>query len=590
MRFGKGFKHCLFLLGGLAFFMFCLPPAMAAGDAAVSGPQQPDMPVDENVGNLMLNNAEIQDVLRLIADEYDLNIVISENVTGTVTLRLKGTSLINTLDSILLSRGYDYEIRDNIIRVAPADVIEAERGQRLAKLGLEPLVPEVIALRYLDANDLKPIVESMLTDRGSVKVLERRAYKGFRFGTESSSSGGSSQSSSSGQSSVSSAGDFGGLIRSRAGSEEESPRSNTLLVVDVRSQIEKIRKVITDVDIAPRQVLIDAKILEVDTDTLEDLGIDFNSETSFTVSEGRSNLWTTDVNSDASDTGINANIFADDFPAATDAGIHTVFQRLNGEDFTVTLHALLQDERTKTLSAPKIMTIENQEAAILVGEQFPIFEANVTDQGTTTETLSFFQPIGISLQVIVQVTPHNDVSMIIHPTVSSIGQFVTGTSGLTQPRINIREADTRVLIKNGETLVIGGLLHDVMDEKVFGIPLLRKVPLLGKLFTRRQVDVDQRNLMIFITPHILDLKDSLLSEAEENTLKGIEDPARYGFLHNRRETIGKIYEAAKKNYKNKHDVIAQEQFLRVYRLDPHHEGAIKYLKKLNALPDERPLG
>ncbi|MDP3921658.1 MAG: hypothetical protein Q8R76_12740 [Candidatus Omnitrophota bacterium] len=570
----------------LSFMMALTGPGLVR--AEVTGPQFGQNGAGEEDTYLQLHNADIQDVLRLIAEEYDLNIVIADDVVGTISMRLKRATLVNTLDAILLARGYDYDIHDNIIRVAPVAIVDAERAKRVDKQELEALVPEVIALSYLDANDILGVVQSLLTSRGSVRALERRAHKGFRFG--SGSSGDTGGSSSSGGNSASSGGDFGGLIRSRVEGDNDKPRSNTLLVVDIRSQIERIKEVIREVDVAPQQVLIDARILEVDTDTLEDLGLDFNSENSLTASGDKSNALNFDLNSDTSSTGVNSGIFTTAFPGASDAGLRTIFRRLNGEDFTAILHLLLQDERTKTLSAPKILTIENQEAAILVGEQFPIFESNVSDQGTVTETLSFFQPIGISLQVLVQVTPNKDINMIIHPTVSSIGAFVTGTSGLTQPRINIREADTRVLIKNGETLVIGGLLEDIVDEKKYGIPFLKDMPLVGNLFTRRQVDIDQRNLLIFITPRVVGLDDAALSETEQLTYQALEDPAAYGFLHERRSTIDSIFEGAKTNFETGHPTVARAQFLRVLSLDPHHKGAIKHLKELEALPRERPIG
>ncbi|MCM8776541.1 MAG: secretin and TonB N-terminal domain-containing protein [Candidatus Omnitrophica bacterium] len=540
----------------------------------------PKVTAKEDGSMMVFRNADIRDVLSLIAEEYDLNIVMSEEVAGAINLRLKGASLNNTLDAILISRGYDYEIRDNIIRVGPAEVIEAERTRRLSKQELEPLVSEVIILRYLDANDVKPLVESMLTSRGSVSVLERRGYKGFQFGAQSTQ-GISTTSSSTGTATA----QTGGLISERK--SDEKPRSNTLMISDVRSQMERIKGVIDEIDVSPRQVLIDAKILEVTTGTLEDLGIDFNSVTTFAVRHGRYEPLTTDVNSSTSDSDIDDGIFSSEFPSNTDAGIHAVFQHLNGEDFTTTFHALLQDQKTKVLSAPRILTIENQEAAILVGEQYPIFETNVTDQGTATETLSFFQPIGISLQVIAQVTAENDVIMIIHPTVSSLGDNVVGTTGLVQPRINIREADTRVLVKNGETLVIGGLLEDDTNEQLYEIPLLGRIPFLGKIFTRRQSDVDQRNLLIFITPTVVNEGSLPLNPAEGIALQGIRDPDSYGTLYERRNVIRRIYDTAKKSYKKRQYDLARDQFIKVLALDSNHRGAIRYLKKMNALPERR---
>ncbi len=536
--------------------------------------------------SLILNNADIQGVLRLIAAEYDLNIVMSQDVTGKVSLRLKGASLVNTLDAVLLSRGFDYEIKDNIIRVASAETIENERNQRLAKRELDPLVPTVIKLSYLDSNDVIDVVRPMLTARGTVEVLAQRGYSGFGFGGGDSSSSSSSGDSGSSSGGGGGASGFSGLVRERDG--EEEPRSNTLLVVDVLSQIEKIKAIIKEIDSAPRQILIDSKILEVDTTTLDDLGLDFNSDASFLMGN-ESDTATFDSNSAGTSSSVNAGAFGNTFPSATDAGFHLVFQKLKGEDINLTLHALRQDSRTKTLSAPKILTVENQEATILVGEQFPIFEANVTDQGTTTESLSYFQPVGVSLQVIAQTTPDDDVTMIIHPSVSSIGAFVTGTSGLVQPRINIREADTRVFIENGETLVLGGLLQDVVTEREWGIPVLKDLPYLGDLFTRKQSDVDQRNLIMFITPTIIDHRKVRLSKNEKVIFEGIDDPAAYGYLHERRQMLKQIFSSAEKNYDQNYLNLAKSQFLRILAIDPHHEGAIKYLKKMDALPTERPV-
>jgi len=538
---------------------------------------------------MAFHDSEIQDVLRLIAEEYDLNMVVSDEVRGTVNLRLKQTSLTNTLDAILLAKGYDYEIRDNIIRVAPSEVIESERTQIQAKQEQEPLVTEMLALSYLDANDVKPMIESMLSTRGKVSVLEQRSYKGFKFGAQGSScnAGTGSSSSTTGSDGVT-MGSMFGLVGGRVGND--TPRSNTLMVVDIPAQIARIREALREIDKAPRQVLIDAKVLEVDTDTLEDLGLTFNNNNTLAVSGDRWNTLRTDINSDSSDTTINNGIFTDTFPSNTDSGLHMAFNRLNGEDFNVILHALLQDQKTKTLSSPQILTVENQEAAILVGEQFPIFEANVSDQGTATESLSFFLPVGVSLQVITQVTPDDDILMIIHPSVTSVGDFVTGSTGLSQPRVNIREADTRVLITDGDTLVIGGLLQDMVSEKHFRIPLLSNLPFVGRLFTRRQTDIDQRNLLIFITPRIIEGDTAALSPSAELTLKSIEDPGRYGFLTERRKAIEETFLAGKKNFENGHFAAAKRHFLRVYSLDPHHEGAIRYLEKLGALPKERPVG
>jgi len=531
---------------------------------------------------LFLSNAEIRDVLGLLAEEYDLNVVMGDDIKGKVDLRLKGVSLSNTLDALLVSRGYDYEIRDKIIRIARTEVIEKEKNRRLARADSDPLVMEVIVLRYLDANDVLPMVKSMLSERGSATVVERRTYKGFQFGTQGGSAVTGSTSSGGGAEGTSSP-----LVRGRAGVDK--PTTSTLAIVDVSDQVEKIRKVIERIDVPPRQVAISAKILEVSTNSLEDLGLDISTQA---ISTGgfTGNTVVTDINSGSSSSNINSGVLANTFPSSTDSGLHAVFTKLHGEDITVILHALLQDRKTRTLSAPEIMTLENQEATILVGEQFPIFASSTSDQGTTRETVSRFQPIGVSLQVISQITPNDEILMIVHPTVSTLGSTVTGSTNLTAPRINIREADTRVLVKNGETLVIGGLLEDSDDERYWRVPLLGNLPLVGNLFTRRQNDVDQRNLLIFITPRIVKGGKAPMDESAGLSLAGINDPDRYGFLTERRKKLKQIYEAAKQDYRNKKYDAARDQLLRVLAIDPDHKGASEYLKKLKALPTQKPVG
>jgi len=363
-------------------------------------------------------------------------------------------------------------------------------------------------------------------------------------------------------------------MRTRRQTDEDSARSRTLLLSDTRSNLEQIKALIRRIDVRPRQILIDARILEVETDTLEDLGIEFDTQISTPTQADNHNELNIDFNQGTSSVS---------FPSSTSQGLDVIFRKLQGENFDLVLHTLLQDERTRTLSSPRILVLDGQEAGILVGEQFPIFETTVSDQGTSTESLSFFQPIGISLQVIAQITADDNISMIIHPTVSSVGSFVTGSTGLSQPRINIREADTQVLVRNGETLVIGGLLEDVVVEKEFKIPILGQLPYLGRLFTRTQTDIDQRNLLVFITPRIIDPDAGIEDARVKEAFLGIGDADRYGHLEERRNKVKKNLKLAEEAFGNKNYGVAEEQFRRVLRLDPRNQTAIRYVEKIQKI-------
>ncbi|PIQ86967.1 MAG: hypothetical protein COV74_02780 [Candidatus Omnitrophica bacterium CG11_big_fil_rev_8_21_14_0_20_45_26] len=544
---------------GFVFLMvLALTVSQAQADYSPSTVQS-----DDSLVTLDVQQTDIRSVLNLLAEQYDLNMVIDDDVTGLITIRLQDVSLHGALQAILLSHGYDYETVDNIVRIAPTEVLAGERVIRQERQGIEPLVSEVITLQYLDASDIRPAIEALLSERGSISVVERKNFTGFQFGAQAVQTG-SSTSGAAGE----------GLIRDRR-KGDSTARSRFLLVTDTRSHVERIKSVIRNVDVRPPQILIDAKILEVETDTLEDLGIEFDSQVTPPTENDHNSVLNFDFNQ-----GVSGKTF----PTSSDQGLNVQFQKIIGENFQAVLHALLQDERTRTLSSPRILVLDGQEAAILVGEQFPIFESTVSDQGTATESLSFFQPIGISLQVIPQITADNNIQMIIHPTVSSVGNFVTGSTGLTQPRINIREADTQVLVKNSETLVIGGLLEDITVESEFKVPILGYIPYLGKLFTRTRTDVDQRNLIVFITPQIISPDVGLSDKRAKEAFLGIVDSDRYGFLHERRENVKThIQEGVRAFHLGDYEV-ARQAFERVLRLDDQNQTAREYLNKIyNAL-------
>jgi len=169
------------------------------------------------------------------------------------------------------------------------------------------------------------------------------------------------------------------------------------------------------------------------------------------------------------------------------------------------LHALEEDVDTNTLSAPHIITLNNQEAAILVGEKYPILksEESTQSQYTVTKSLDHYENIGIQLNVVPQIAGNDYINMVVHPAVSSY----TGTEGSVTsakyPVIEIREAETRVLMRDGETVVIGGLLKDVKGKQIVGIPFISKLPLVGALFRRETIDTQKIDLLIFITARIV---------------------------------------------------------------------------------------
>ncbi len=549
---------CLsYFLAWTFLFAFITSPSFAQ-------PESENSPTDTNgqMVTLDVREADVRDVLNMLAEQYDLNMVVGDDVSGTVSLRLDDVTLHGALQAMLLSRGYDYEASNNIIRVAPAEILASERQIRQEREGIEPLVTEVVTMRYLDANDVKRAVENLVSTRGTVSVLERRQFGGFAFGSQAISSGQGG-----------SAGGGQGLVRSRQATPESSLRSRTLLITDTRSSIERIKAIIRSIDLQPRQISIDAKILEVETDTLEDIGIEYDA--GFTP-DRELNLFDNVIAAVNQGTGSTA------FPTASSQGVRLQLRKVKDENYEVLLHALLQDERTRTLSSPQILVLDGQEAAILVGEQFPIFSTTVSDQGTATEALAFFQPVGISLQVIPQITADDNINMVIHPTVSAVGTFVTGSTGLSQPRINIREADTQLLVKNNETIILGGLIEDVDVVKEFRVPILGNMPLIGPLFTRTQTDTDQKNLILFITPHIIN-PEKPLNPAAEKVYNGLNNTERYEPLQERRKRVRQYLSQAKKAFENNDLEKAAELFQHALEINPDDQTAKSYIEKLASI-------
>jgi type II secretory pathway component GspD/PulD (secretin) len=185
------------------------------------------------------------------------------------------------------------------------------------------------------------------------------------------------------------------------------------------------------------------------------------------------------------------------------AGLEVLFKKITGDKFEVILHALEEDVHTNTLSAPRVMTLSNQEASILIGTKYPILKTDTVTSGSspvTTTTLDYYQDIGILLNVVPQVCAGDYVNMVIHPSVTSY----TTTKGTNEyPVIDVREAETRILMRDGETIVIGGLLKDIKGKENIGIPFLSKIPILGNLFTRETNINTKIDLLVFLTTRIV---------------------------------------------------------------------------------------
>jgi type IV pilus assembly protein PilQ len=487
--------------------------------------------------------ADIQRVLKIISYKSGVNIVTTPDVIGNVTIRLVDVPWGTALDVLLKTYGFGYQRQGNIILVTKLENISKIEAE-------EALQTEIFTLKFLDAQDAQKILIPLLSPRGKISVLYTRGQKGWKFGTfkigKEEVKGAGLEKEAEGQmksETISIEKNATGELVSKKAEFEPSIKSKTLIITDTAASLDKIRNVILpQVDKKPKQVLIEARIMEVSRDKLKDLGLDWGTGSSgaATYTTAPTDIGLNDKNkktvagrSLASDFTPNAfspiegtTTFPGTYPYR--AGLELLFKKLGGTQFEIILHALEEDAHTNTLSAPRILTLDNQEASILVGFHTPILSSTLT-AGTTTEgptqvqTLDYYQEIGIRLNVVPQISEEGYINMIIHPSVTSSNSNVTatnvagtGTSAITStvnyPVIDVREAQTQVLMKDGETIVLGGLLKDIKSKQTIGIPFLSKIPLLGNLFKRQTDDVSKIDLLIFITARVL--KEGELSPQE----------------------------------------------------------------------------
>jgi len=444
-----------------------------------------EQPVKGDLITLDFKEANIRDVLKVISYKSGVNIVASPEVTGTVNVRITDVPWEKAMDVILKTYGYAYDKQGNIIMVAPLEKLTAQRKMEQDLAQVQPVMTEGVVLQYIDAVDAQKAIEPQLSPRGKITNLETTGQAGWGFG--------------------------GAFSEKKGRTSGSTSRSKTLIISDIPPVLERIKEVLKSIDIKPKLILIETRIVEVSLDKLRDIGVDFatggaGSSSSTTV--------TTDSNTGSlkagghsfGGVGVTPAAFAPQATAITTAntGMNFVFQKLSGSEFEITVHALEENVAANILSAPSILTLDNQEATILVGEQFPIVSTTKSSDTSTTVDVSLesYKDIGIQLNVIPQVSGQNKeyINMIVHPAVTDEGTLIENK----YPRITTREAQTQVLMKSGETIVIGGLIKDQKEESVQGVPFLRKIPYIGKLFERTTVDTQKIELLIFITAHIVD--------------------------------------------------------------------------------------
>jgi type IV pilus assembly protein PilQ len=370
--------------------------------------QDDPAPQEELIPVIKFKDADIKAVLQSIAQKATrngkrVNIVVSPKVEGLVTVSLESVDWQTALKGVLDAYGYAYKwVGENIILVATPEEIKEKDTQEKERQEIEVPKLRVYKLKYLDANDAKKSIQSLLSGAGKVSVLETTGQAGWEFGDD--------------------------VAKRKRSQEGQISRTKVLVVSDISKNLDEIEKLLKAIDVMPKQILIKAKIMEVDKDLLQDIGFDIGTGTtgasSSTFAFDQLNL-----NSENSKT-LGGHSIESQTPSvfgpksttitANNTGLKLDFKHLTGAEFEIVMHALEEDSRTNTLSSPIILTLNNQEASIMVGTKFPIVKTQVSEQSSQIigGSLEKYQDIGIQLNVVPQACGEKDdyINMIIHPS------------------------------------------------------------------------------------------------------------------------------------------------------------------------------
>jgi type IV pilus assembly protein PilQ len=413
--------------------------------------------------SLNFQNIEVRSLLQVIADFTSFNVVTSDSVSGSVTLRLKDVPWDQALDIILQAKGLDKRKNGNVLWIAPKDEIAAREKQTLeaqaSTESLEPVRTQGFQMNYAKAADIATQISG------------------------SGSSGGTGASA---------------RILSTRGSVISEPRTNQLFVTDIPSRLEQVQSLIAKLDIPIRQVLIEARIVEADDRFGKSLGVRLGGG-NVGVGLGGNNRVGFGSTYSATSAGVGSGSFLS-LPAVGLAGLNpatlavSLFDAVNTSRFlNLEISALEADGRGKIVSSPRVVTADQVKALIEQGTEFPYQTA--TSSGATAVA---FRKANLKLEVTPQITPEGSIILDVDVAKDSRGE--TTTQGIA---INTKRVQTQVLVENGGTVVIGGIFELLETEDVSKVPVLGDIPYVGNLFKNKTTTTNRSELLIFITPRVI---------------------------------------------------------------------------------------
>jgi type IV pilus assembly protein PilQ len=391
------------------------------------------------------SNIDVRDALKFVTEESGVNMVITDEVKGNISLKIRQVPWDQALIVIMKARKLGYSRQGNVLRIAPLDELKKEEDDAtklaIARKNVEPLKVRAFSISYAKVDEMDKKIKDFLTERGKVV---------------------------------------------------SDIRTNTIVVTDIEDSLNRVAKLIKGLDSAPPQVLIEGKVVEASDSFTRSVGVNWN----FTGSDVKV--------SDGARGPVNMH---------PSLGVGGTSQPVGGlglqlalgtldilGDLTSTLALYEKEEKVKVLSSPRIVTLTNEKADISTTNEYPV--RTITPQANGAALISYqFKPLTLKLEVTPQVTNDGTVIMKVAVMRQIKGAAISTTDDTFS--VNSREANTRVIVKNGQTAVIGGIYRTDITEGVTGVPWLKDIPFLGGLFRASTRDRQRSELLIFLTPRIL---------------------------------------------------------------------------------------
>jgi type IV pilus assembly protein PilQ len=482
------------------------PPANP-GDVSIKETEAPKSVVTKGAKDTLsvdFPNEDIRTILRNVADLFDLNLVIPDTLQGKASIKLRDVTWRQIFEEVLTPVGYTFVEKDNIIRVVTNDSVQHEAT-----------TTEVYILNYAKAADIQPTIAPMVETGGEVH-----------------------------------------------GKIQIDTRANALIITERPTRLKSIIAILGSLDKPTQQVMIESKFIEITDTDQKNLGVNWSSLSGYGVSAGpftHNYTQASGVTTSNNTTGTNINVAyeksglaaADQvnsavplmqpnaigtFTPGTGGGPSTIggigpasldtqtftssianatTAVFNADQFKVVLSALQSNSATRLISNPTVVTLNNTEAFINSGVEYPIPSYQYSTQTDSFQISGFtFSPIGIMLKVTPQINDKGFIKLKLDPTVSSISSTVTfgGTGGYSIPVIAAEEVQTEVTLKDGNTLGIGGLVSTSREKGHTKIPILGDIPVLGRLFSSKDSTGSADNLIIFITAKTVSPENAMVSD------------------------------------------------------------------------------